>query len=1010
MTGARGAYFSRKRAARSVRNGESRLSCRDAASNPGYTGYSPRSGAVMTVTTAIRAWVEARKGGKARRAPRKKAKPPWRPQPYGQRVLVFDTETTVDAAQRLLFGFFRLYEHDRLILEGLIVADVLDYEQMTTLADYAARCKLPIYSRERFVEEIFYPEVYVEGTLCVGFNLPFDLARVAVHAGICRGENRRKFRIVLSRRLRWHDLRVESLSARAALIGFVPKRKLTAWERPFFAGRFCDLSAVVAAFTGKRHSLRSAGAAFRTFTRKMQAPELGAIDRRCLLYGRQDVRATWALYKALRAEYARHPFATFENELHKRKNGRYMGELYSSASIAKQYLRLLGILTLLERQPNFPRKYLGIGEAALFGGRADVRVRKLDIPVRVLDFTSMYPMIFCLQELQKLLVAPRIGTKIVTAEIRALVGQMASDNPLPTLYDPKTWRKFNCLVLVEPNWATLPVRFRKDAPDRPIGRGGKRKAEPFTIAVTPLNTREPRWYPLADVIGSVLLGTQVPKIRRAIRFVPKGRHRPRSTKFRNLIELWSNRPIFKTIVEQKQIAKDGSTGDDDLAALALGLKEMANSGAYGIYAEVNVKPPKSDDPIAGDVYADIAFESLKVHNERPGAFANPILASLITGGARLILAMLEREVNDRGGTFAFCDTDSLAICCGDRCPDGVPCLPESAIDEIIARFDSLSPYDPTIVPHLLKVEYPGVTDLRCFAVSAKRYVLYRWRPGNRIQIVKASESALGAIIGRSVHETTPKLGRRIWLSILMAHLDVNSNQRRRAKRLIDFDVPMRRKFPISAPAILSRLNPHNRSKSYDHRIKPYGFVQSITPAVIGPNEPLPIAPFERDLAKSKRLQWVDYHTGDPIRLDWRGSSMAGTVPVMRLSEYVHEYQRHPEAKAADWNGNPAGPDTIGLLNRLPLQSKRLIRIGKEVDRLGGDEGATLEPDQPVEYEGDELAQAIDYLAQFPQVATARDLGLTERGWRKIIKRKVRPLATTAERIQELAEQRRIEEP
>ena len=52
---------------------------------------------------------------------------------------------------------------------------------------------------------------------------------------------------------------------------------------------------------------------------------------------------------------------------------------------------------------------------------------------------------------------------------------------------------------------------------------------------------------------------------------------------------------------------------------------------------------------------------------------------------------------------------------------------------------------------------------------------------------------------------------------------------------------------------------------------------------------------------------------------------------------------------------------------------------------------------------------IDYLAQLPQVATARDLGLTERGWRKIIKSAVEPLATTAERIQELAEQRHIEE-
>lgn len=408
-----------KRGPRKASTAAARAKTPEGRPHPLLTASKGAKRAFLAVTTAIRGWVEARrKDGTPRRPAPKRSEPGWRPRPYGDRVLVFDTETTTDAAQRLLYGFFRLYEHDRLILEGLIVSDILDYAQMTTLTEYAARCRLPIYSRERFVEEVFYPEVYVEGTLCVGFNLPFDLARIAVHARICRGENRRKFGIVLSRRLRWHDLRIESLSARASLIGFVPKRKLTKWEKPFFAGRFFDLSATAAAFTGQRHSLRSAGDAFRTYTRKMQAPELGAIDRRSLCYGRQDVRATWALYKALRAEYVQHPFATFENELHKGSAGRYMGELYSSASIAKQYLRLLGVTPLLVKQPGFLRTYLGIGMAAYFGGRADVRVRKCDMPVRVLDFASMYPTIFCLQELQKLLVAPRIRAQSVTAEIR----------------------------------------------------------------------------------------------------------------------------------------------------------------------------------------------------------------------------------------------------------------------------------------------------------------------------------------------------------------------------------------------------------------------------------------------------------------------------------------------------------------------------------------------------------------------------------------------------------------
>ncbi|MGA2761237.1 MAG: hypothetical protein ABSF08_13075, partial [Candidatus Cybelea sp.] len=364
----------------------------------------------VAMQTAVRAWVEPHKPRRAGIKRERKAVP-WRPQPYGERVLVFDTETTTDVAQRLLFGFFRLYERDRLVEEGLIAADVLDQPSMEAIAEYGARCRLPIYSRERFVEEVFYPEVDILGTLCVGFHISFDLARIAVHAGLCRGENRRKFRIVLSRRIRWHDLRIESASGKAAFIGLVPKRKLTKWERPFFPGRFCDVSMVARAFSGKRHSLRSAGKAFGAFTRKMQAPELGGVDRQSLVYGRQDVRATWALFKALRAEYSRHPFATFANEQHKPKTGLYMGQLYSSASIAKQYLRLLGIAPLLEKQPDFKRKYLGWFIAAYIGGRADVRVRKLDLPIRLLDFTAMYATIFCLQRLDRILTAPAIRLK-----------------------------------------------------------------------------------------------------------------------------------------------------------------------------------------------------------------------------------------------------------------------------------------------------------------------------------------------------------------------------------------------------------------------------------------------------------------------------------------------------------------------------------------------------------------------------------------------------------------------
>jgi hypothetical protein len=237
----------------------------------------------------------------------------------------------------------------------------------------------------------------------------------------------------------------------------------------------------------------------------------------------------------------------------------------------------------------------------------------------------------------------------------------------------------------------------------------------------------------------------------------------------------------------------------------------------------------------------------------------------------------------------------------------------------------------------------------------------------------------------------------------MRHLKVNAKQRRRAKPLINFDVPLRRKFPISQPSILKGLEPYNKTRSYDFRVKPFGFVQSAAPATkIGKDDLLPIAPFESDLAKAKRLPWVDFNTGKPLRLDWHGSHMDGTLSVIRLNEYIELYHRHPEVKAADQNGNPAGSDTVGLLGRLRVRSEKLVRIGKEVDRLDQDEGASLEPDQPIKYEHDDLAADIEYLAQLPQAATARDLGLTERGWRKIIKTLPNSKATTVERIREIA--------
>ena len=211
---------------------------------------------------------------------------------------------------------------------------------------------------------------------------------------------------------------------------------------------------------------------------------------------------------------------------------------------------------------------------------------------------------------------------------------MASDNALATLFDPKIWPKLNCLVLVDPNWAILPVRMRKNGQGPLYDRGDAAQIRGGPVVHAGRRAGgDPLGRPGAeDPPGDPLRSARAPSAK--------------STLFRGMrCELRSNEPFFKTIVEQRQIAKRGAKDDPDLAALEMGLKQMAASGAYGIYAEINVTPGEPDEAICRAMCIPISlFLRPKVHDERPGAFTNPIIASLVTGGARLMLAMLEREV------------------------------------------------------------------------------------------------------------------------------------------------------------------------------------------------------------------------------------------------------------------------------------------------------------------------------------------------------------------------------
>jgi hypothetical protein len=429
----------------------------------------------------------------------------------------------------------------------------------------------------------------------------------------------------------------------------------------------------------------------------------------------------------------------------------------------------------------------------------------------------------------------------------------------------------------------------------------------------------------------------------------------------------------------------------------MALKIMANSGAYGIFAEVNAQVNSNT---GGRVYSDTEFESSSVPNERPGRYCNPIIASFVTGGARLLLAMLECEVTKRGGTYAFCDTDSLAIVTAPTGSLSVPSIPTDSVLEVVHLFDRLNPYDRAIAPAVLKVEQE---DLMCWAVSAKRYCLYRVDHTGSVEIVKASESGLGAILGRSGGENTAELAKRVWGSIL-AQEGIGADAGARA----GFDVALRRRFPLAQPHVLKRsaIVAYNRGKPYGQQIKPYNFLQVLTAAMDG--DVLPVAPFEKGDAHSRTLPWMDLHTGDLIAIDWNGNGHAGSIPVMRMDEYIDTYAIHPESKAAGTDGRTAGTETRGLLHRAVVRMVKHIHIGKEVDRLDEDSGTLLEragPDIALVSNGLSTAE-ISVIQKLSRQAVADHVEMSRRRLQDVLMGRSRPRGWRLDRLRQIAAENR----
>jgi hypothetical protein len=241
------------------------------------------------------------------------AKPrPWWKQPPSRFALFFDTETRSDGAQQLRFGCYQLWEGDRRRERGIFYdPESVKPAEFAELQQVARSRGHRLMTTAEFVDRVFYPSAKA-GAMIVGFNLPFDISRIAIHHDTARAVRRRNgtvdrsmqggFTFKFSSDPAHKNVRIKHLSRRAAFINFAGSSA----DRGFFI----DLRTLAAALTSQSHTLDSLARSLKTNTGKAKFSDFERdIDAEFVSYGIEDVQVTRECFEKLIAEYDKHGFS-----------------------------------------------------------------------------------------------------------------------------------------------------------------------------------------------------------------------------------------------------------------------------------------------------------------------------------------------------------------------------------------------------------------------------------------------------------------------------------------------------------------------------------------------------------------------------------------------------------------------------------------------------------------------------------------------------------------------------
>ena len=870
---------------------------------------------------------------------------------------MFDCETRTTPDQRLRFGAYQLRYKGQVSERGAFYEpDVLSAEELQVLrgvmADEEASSdveRVRLLTRTEFVDEVFYGSGYAVGAQIVGFNLPFDLSRIAIRHASARRSMRGGFSLTLSED--WPPVAVKHLSQRSALIHFTgdrPAKEVDADRKKDDApeddiadetdapagpdrGYFVDVKTLAAALTSKSHSLASLSELLKVPTPKKESDEHGgALTPDYIRYGLRDAQTTWECFDALAQR-----FATFG------LNDTGLYDLYSEASLGKAYLRTMRIKPWREVQPDFPPELVGhslplttaAGPRFAFAGRP----RRWCIATLCRCIRPFAP----LWGYGDFVRADGVTYRDDTPAVKALLAR-SRDELAEHLRTKDGWNDLAALVQVRPKRDLFPVRAQYPGGDA------------LNIGLNYLSGDEPQWFTLADVLASKILTGETPQVVAARRFAPREHQTglqpidvagqtidPATDDFyRRLI---IHRNAIKAKLDDASAADKPALKSDEQA-----IKILANATSYGIFVELNVGDYVKAKPMIGHGGRSETLRFKSKEFEKPGAYFHPLLATLITGAARLMLALAENQVIEQGLDWVFCDTDSIAIANARSLSQG-----EFIASALKVRdwFKDLNPYgEDKPILQLEKVNFPAGKDgdldalepPQCLAVSAKRYVLFN-RQDDGVVVRKASGHGLGHLMApydepaaerrkRIERVGVPLWQEDLWKEIIRA-ADSDQPDQTRFMEMPGFDAPAASQYAATTPELLRWFDGYNERQPSGERVFPFGFLlslqtksriemakdeaEAVSDELWRRREPRPAAPYYKRPIDAKDHAF-DRERGGIIPPSWLKSHGRSLV----------RYHLHQETKF--WGGEY---DQRGPLKRRHVFALVRQFIGKEAEGI-----------------------------------------------------------------------------